>query len=369
MKQTPEQLRALELAQRIISPEFKYSDREEAATALRELAAIKEARRGKVTPEVVKRFGLALHQAALADGRNSPFAPGVDPFDDYVRTALEAVAPMLAQPAEPVYCVVTDDGTYRHYDEYVPLADCFILWTHPAQPQAVEAEPVAWISNESLRRLTRGGNGSRGSVPVHHERSSVAKNPVYLHPPQPHLTASIATVPQPEPIAPQELADYVADKLSLFRNIDGLLRRDLRVVFDGMKKAYIAEPEPSAKVADVDAMVNRFLSWRIPDSFGPDCYVTFDRDRAKANNMWPVGTNIFTADEAKAMLKHVLTGLVVLPVEPTPAMVNAVCKLKLDRLMRFRDSKEDTNPGIANGVREEYAALLAAAPTQSKVPE
>jgi hypothetical protein len=43
------------------------------------------------------------------------------------------------------------------------------------------AEPVAWLTDESLRRLSRGGN-SRGSVPVHASRSYVAKTPVYLHP-------------------------------------------------------------------------------------------------------------------------------------------------------------------------------------------
>lgn len=53
-----------------------------------------------------------------------------------------------------------------------------------------------------------------------------------------------------------------------------------------------------------DKMVDLFLGWKIPATFGPDCYVSFDRDRATANNSWPVGTNIFTADEAKAMIKN-----------------------------------------------------------------
>jgi hypothetical protein len=56
----------------------------------------------------------------------------------------------------------------------------------------------------------------------------------------------------------------------------------------------------------MDAMVNRFLGWRLPQTFGPDCFVTFDRDKAKANQSWPVGTNLLTADEARAMLEYVL---------------------------------------------------------------
>lgn len=57
----------------------------------------------------------------------------------------------------------------------------------------------------------------------------------------------------------------------------------------------------------IDAMVNRFLTWKLPPTFGPDCFVSFDREKAKANQSWPVGTNLLTADEARAMLEYVLT--------------------------------------------------------------
>ena len=56
----------------------------------------------------------------------------------------------------------------------------------------------------------------------------------------------------------------------------------------------------------MDAMVNRFLMWRLPENFWPDCFVSFDREKAKANQIWPVGTNLLGADEARAMLEHVL---------------------------------------------------------------
>lgn len=39
-------------------------------------------------------------------------------------------------------------------------------------------DPIAWISDESLRRLETGGN-VRGSVPVHAGKSGVAKHPLY----------------------------------------------------------------------------------------------------------------------------------------------------------------------------------------------
>lgn len=54
-------------------------------------------------------------------------------------------------------------------------------------------------------------------------------------------------------------------------------------------------------------MVTRFLDWRLPANFCPDCCITFDRDKARQNpNWWPVGTNLFTAEQARQMIKHML---------------------------------------------------------------
>lgn len=58
-----------------------------------------------------------------------------------------------------------------------------------------------------------------------------------------------------------------------------------------------------------DAMVNRFLSWPLPDSVRPDgCLQSghcAGEDRVKHG--YPlVGTNLLTATEARLMLEHVL---------------------------------------------------------------
>lgn len=52
-------------------------------------------------------------------------------------------------------------------------------------------------------------------------------------------------------------------------------------------------------------MVSRFLGWKLPKDFGPDCFVSFNRDAAERYS-WPVGTNLLTADQARAMLQYVL---------------------------------------------------------------
>lgn len=60
----------------------------------------------------------------------------------------------------------------------------------------------------------------------------------------------------------------------------------------------------SAPVVTED-MVARFLTWKLPPDFWPDGNVCFNDAAARAGS-WPVGTNLLTAVQARAMLEHVL---------------------------------------------------------------
>ena len=60
----------------------------------------------------------------------------------------------------------------------------------------------------------------------------------------------------------------------------------------------------------VAAMVNRFLAWKLPADFLPDCGISF-KPEYNQHTPWPakhepVGTNLFTADQARAMFEHCL---------------------------------------------------------------
>ena len=64
-----------------------------------------------------------------------------------------------------------------------------------------------------------------------------------------------------------------------------------------------------------DEMVNRFLGWKLPEDFHPDCGISFtphfnvewNAKQGKPPQRYePVGTNLFTAGQARAMLEHVL---------------------------------------------------------------
>jgi hypothetical protein len=61
---------------------------------------------------------------------------------------------------------------------------------------------------------------------------------------------------------------------------------------------------PNKKLVVTDEMVGRFLGWKLPDDFSPDCYIRFDPPVDTSS--WPSGTNLFDFGQAKSMLKHVL---------------------------------------------------------------
>lgn len=54
----------------------------------------------------------------------------------------------------------------------------------------------------------------------------------------------------------------------------------------------------------IDILVDRFLCWKLPDDFTPDCGVSFI-PIGNANS-WPVGTNLLTAEQARKMFECLL---------------------------------------------------------------
>lgn len=87
---------------------------------------------------------------------------------------------------------------------------------------------------------------------------------------------------------------------NLGRAIEGLGRAPIPESF---YKTALPHPTPT-----MDEMVNRFLQWRLPPAFNPDCGISFNSEGLDPNtHQWPVGTNLFGADEAKAMIEHILS--------------------------------------------------------------
>ena len=53
-------------------------------------------------------------------------------------------------------------------------------------------------------------------------------------------------------------------------------------------------------------MVDRFLCWKLPVDFHPDAGITFTPPFHDVRASWPMGTNLFTATQARMMLTHIL---------------------------------------------------------------
>lgn len=103
--------------------------------------------------------------------------------------------------------------------------------------------------------------------------------------------------PQPQPLSiePRRLIDAITAQ----RN-DALDRvAALEAALTQQAEAFAArEKEQLAKAVD------RFLSWRLPDTFAPDGAIQFHRPERPLD--WPVGTNLLDAEQARAMFAHAL---------------------------------------------------------------
>lgn len=60
-------------------------------------------------------------------------------------------------------------------------------------------------------------------------------------------------------------------------------------------------------------MAQRFLMWKLPDSFNPDGGVAFspviNEGTAFEHRYQPAGTNLLDATQAEAMVRHLIEGL------------------------------------------------------------
>ena len=62
--------------------------------------------------------------------------------------------------------------------------------------------------------------------------------------------------------------------------------------------------------AQIKYMTNRFLNWRLPENFAPDAGISYTRPNyAPSINATPFGTNLLNADQATAMVRHMIDGL------------------------------------------------------------
>ena len=72
---------------------------------------------------------------------------------------------------------------------------------------------------------------------------------------------------------------------------------------------------PESKMTDdqIKHMVDRFLSWKLPNNFNPDAGISFkasfNEHTAHPSKREPSGTNLFDATQADAMVRYMIDGM------------------------------------------------------------
>lgn len=66
--------------------------------------------------------------------------------------------------------------------------------------------------------------------------------------------------------------------------------------------------------AQIKHMAERFLNWKLPENFHPDCGISFKRTHSDSGPFGPqtyepTGTNLLGYTEAVAMVRHMLEDL------------------------------------------------------------
>ena len=78
---------------------------------------------------------------------------------------------------------------------------------------------------------------------------------------------------------------------------DGDCPNDAHEMCSDLNSAFYMGQERQTK-----ELVDRFLAWPLPRDFGPDAGIAFTPSTHPHG--WPTGTNLFTADQARAMLNY-----------------------------------------------------------------
>jgi hypothetical protein len=102
-------------------------------------------------------------------------------------------------------------------------------------------------------------------------------------------------------------------------------------------------------------MVNRFLSWKLPETFNPDGGIsfkrTFNENTPHPMKHEPSGTNLFDASQADAMVRHMLEGL--------PAGGAGGLSADLEEIEGLLDGYDWVGTGSGRDHSEEKRATLA----------
>ena len=100
--------------------------------------------------------------------------------------------------------------------------------------------------------------------------------------------------------AAERLANATPEELQTIARHDWDMIREVAAMCLAHQRGSVPASDQQIK-----SMVDRFLGWRLPESFHPDCGITFDKSKIHPSS-WPTGTNLIDASQATAMVRHML---------------------------------------------------------------
>ena len=163
--------------------------------------------------------------------------------------------------------------------------------------------------------------------------------------------AMAVALPAGVPVPPVRMVDCKQCEVRLVDSV--------KAHFNLLRPPVIAQPVPEAAVAQ--KMADKFLGWKLPKDFSPDCGITFDgRKDDEWNNgkTWPTGTNLFTADQAKVMFEY-CTQLANGETKPEAAAVVPMSDEEIDAIWSALPGIQLHNDAAKRGLKTEYVVRLA----------
>lgn len=266
------------------------------------------ARRGKPTNEEIRQIWNAAEGHVLSFARSLLYRYGAH----HPESLLGNPAPLSSQPAasaEPVGNNHIDDDAVDHFAAAMKdkLAQARVKGRHGWHECA-----AADLSAMLRAHIEKG------------DPLDVANFCMFLWSlGKPIVAAPVAQ----EPIG--ELECHLSGKATFWPDEDAVFKLPV-----GEHPVYAAPV--AAQPIVTGEMVNRFLGWKLPEDFAPDCGIMFDRNIPASYDGWPSGTNLLTATQARAMLEYALQsvsvtaqaqpvpeGWYLVPLEPTEKMLSA----------------------------------------------
>lgn len=101
-----------------------------------------------------------------------------------------------------------------------------------------------------------------------------------------------------------------------FEFMKGALLHALSTITPDVNVTFLAKLDQANTKDAIAQAVDRFLGWKLPQDFAPDCGISFAP--LGHPNGWPTGTNLFTAVQARQMLEYMLSAS---PAAPAAAQV------------------------------------------------